>query len=163
MPQLTQLGDVVWSQFFWLLITIGIVYYGIAKAMVPKIQSTVEARAERIASDLAAAEQARAAADEVEEAYRARMAESRAEAMKVTAAARQDSARAAEARVRAADEGLQARIEAAEARLAEQAAQAAGDIEQIAAEAARDMVGRLAGLKVSKSEAAAAVKAVANG
>ena len=163
MPQLTQLGEVIWSQLFWLVVTMALVYFGIAKGMVPKIQATVDAREGRIASDLAAAEQARAAADATEEAYGARIADSRAEALKVTAAARHDSAKAAEARVRAADEGLRAKIEAAEARLAEQAAAAAADVERIAAEAAREMVSRLAGLSVSEADAANAVKAVVNG
>ena len=163
MPQLTQLGEVIWSQLFWLVVTMALVYFGIAKGMVPKIQATVDAREGRIASDLAAAEQARAAADATEEAYGARIADSRAEALKVTAAARQDSAKAAEARVRAADEGLRAKIEAAEARLAEQASAAAADVERIAAEAAREMVSRLAGLSVSEADAANAVKAVVNG
>ena len=39
--------------------------------MLPKIQSTVDAREAQIADDLAAAEAARAEADETEEAYRA--------------------------------------------------------------------------------------------
>lgn len=163
MPQLTQLGDVIWSQFFWLVVTMALVYFGIARGMVPKIQATVDARESRVASDLAAAEQARAAADATEEGYRARIAESRAEALKVTAAAKQDSARAAEARVHEADEGLRAKIEAAESRLAAQAASAAADVEKVAAEAARDMVARLAGVTVGADDAAKAVKAVVHG
>ena len=48
--------------------------------MLPKIQATIDARDEKIAADLKAAEQARAAADALEEAYRADMDKSRAEA-----------------------------------------------------------------------------------
>ena len=51
---------------------LALIYFGIGKAMLPKIQSTVEARDKRIADDLAAAEAARVAADETEAAYRAR-------------------------------------------------------------------------------------------
>jgi F-type H+-transporting ATPase subunit b len=87
MPQLNQLALVAYSQFFWLLLVLAIIYFAIGKRMLPKIEETVEARNTRIAEDLAAAERARAEADRTEEAYRARIEESRAEALKVTQAA----------------------------------------------------------------------------
>lgn len=159
MPQINQLADVFYSQLFWLLLTLGIIYFGIGKAMVPKILSTMDARTSRITDDLAAAEAARRAADETEEAYRARMAESRNEALKVTAAAKLDAARATESRVAAADAATREKIEEAQARLRAASEAALADIENVAAEAAQEMVDRLAGLKVGKSEAARAVKA----
>ena len=61
MPQINQLAEVAYSQFFWLLLTLGIIYFVIAKGMVPKVQATVEARDKRVADDLAAAQRARAA------------------------------------------------------------------------------------------------------
>jgi F-type H+-transporting ATPase subunit b len=88
MPQLNQLGDVFGSQLLWLLLTLAVMYFGIGRAMLPKIQSTVDARNSRIAEDLAAAERAKAAAEETEHAYRARMEQSRVEALKVTQAAK---------------------------------------------------------------------------
>ncbi len=60
MPQINQLADVAYSQFFWLLLVLGLIYFGIGKAMLPKIQSTVAMRDQRIADDLAAAQAARA-------------------------------------------------------------------------------------------------------
>jgi F-type H+-transporting ATPase subunit b len=81
MPQLNQLALVAYSQLFWLLLVLAVIYFGIGKLMLPKIQSTVEARDKRIADDLAAAQAARVAADETEAAYRARIDESRAEAL----------------------------------------------------------------------------------
>ena len=163
MPQLNQLADVAWSQFFWLLVVIAVIYVGIGKAMLPKIMATVEQRGARVGADLAAAEAARAEADSVEEAYRARMADSRAAAQNVTAAARQESARATESRVRSADEGLRARIEEAEAQLADKARTALAEVESAAAEAARDIVAKLAGVTVTPQDAADAVKAAAHG
>jgi len=159
MPQLNQLAEVAWSQFFWLLLVLAIIYFGIAKAMVPKIQSTIEAREKRIAEDLAEAERARAAADATEEAYRERMNASRVEALKLTEAAKQESARATERRLAEADAASRAEVEAAEARLREAAAASMADIESIAAGAAREMVAKLAGLAVAHDEAGRAVKA----
>jgi F-type H+-transporting ATPase subunit b len=159
MPQINQLADVAYSQFFWLLLVLGLIYFGIGRAMLPKIQSTVEARNQRIAGDLAAAEAARIAADETEAGYRARIDEARGEALKLAAAAKQTGARDSEIRIRAANEETQGRVEAAEARIRSATESALGEIESVAAEAVRDMVSRLAGLSVSDEEAAAAVKA----
>jgi F-type H+-transporting ATPase subunit b len=159
MPQLNQLSLVAYSQFFWLLLVLGLIYFGIGRAMLPKIQSTVDARDKRIADDLAAAQAARTGADETEAAYRARMDASRAEALKLASAAKASSAQAAEARLRAANDELGARVGAAEARIRAATDAALGDIETVAAEAARDMVQRLAGLSVGAGDAAKAVKA----
>jgi F-type H+-transporting ATPase subunit b len=164
MPQLNQLALVAYSQFFWLLLVLAVLYFGIGKLMLPKIQSTVDARDKQIADDLAAAQAARVAADETEAAYRTRIDESRAEALKVAAAAKASSAKATEERMRAANEANQAKVADAETRIRAAADAALAEIEGVAAEAAQDMVSRLAGVKVSAAEATAAVKgAMAHG
>ena len=159
MPQINQLSDVLYSQLFWLLLTLAVIYYGIGKAMLPKIMSTMEARDTRIAEDLAAAEAARRAADETEEAYRSRINESRAEALKVIGVAKQESARATEGRVHEADAAIREKTGAAEARLRAASEAAMADIENVAAEAAQEMIARLTGMTVSRDDAAQAVKA----
>jgi F-type H+-transporting ATPase subunit b len=163
MPQIQQLPFIYASQLFWLALVFGTIFFVIGRGMLPKIQSTVDARDQRITEDLAGAERARAEADDVEAAYRAKLEASRAEALKVTQASKQVSARDAEARVKAADADLGERLRQAEERIAAASAAAMADIERVAAEAARDMVSRLAGVSVSEQRAAAAVKAVING
>jgi F-type H+-transporting ATPase subunit b len=163
MPQINQLALVAYSQFFWLLLVLALVYFGIGHAMLPKIRSTVDARERRIAEDLAAAQAARAAADETEAAYRARMDASRAEAMQAAQAAKTAGAQTTEARLRAAKEETSVTIAAAETRIRTATAAALADIETVAAEAAREMVQKLAGLSVSAREAAQAVQAIAHG
>ena len=59
MPQIEQLPFIFTSQLFWLLVVFGIIFFGIGRGMLPKIQSTVEVREKKIAGDLAAAQQAR--------------------------------------------------------------------------------------------------------
>ena len=159
MPQINQLADAAYSQFFWLLLVLALLYFGIGRAMLPRILSTVEARDRRIADDLAAAQAARTAADETEAAYRAGIEASRAEALKLAQAAKQSSARTTEERIRAANEATGAKIGAAEARIREATQAALTEIEGVAAQAARDMVERLAGISVSDGDAARAVKA----
>ena len=86
MPQIAQIAATYASQIFWLLIVFGLIYFGIGKGMLPKIEATVEARDQKIASDLAAAEAARTAADTTEAAYRAKMDEARNAALKAKVA-----------------------------------------------------------------------------
>lgn len=163
MPQLEQLPTIFWSQLFWLAVVFGILFFAIGRGMLPKIEAVVDDREAKVADDLAAAERARGQADETEEEYRVRIDAGRAEALKVTASAKQDSARAVEARLRAADEAIREKTEAAEARLRAATSEALNNIEGVAAEAAQEIVARLAGVSVGKSEATRAVQAAIHG
>jgi len=159
MPQLNQLPDVILSQLFWLALVLGFIYFVIARGMVPKIQATVDQRDQRIAEDLAAAERAKADADATEEAYRAKMDESRAEAMKLTGAAKQEGALATEKRLAKADKSIQDKAAKAEAKVRESREAALANLEGVAAELAQDIASKVANVSVSKDDAAKAVKA----
>jgi|RhiMethySRZTD1v2_1073278.scaffolds.fasta_scaffold407183_2 F-type H+-transporting ATPase subunit b len=159
MPQLSQLSDVVLSQLFWLAITLGFIYFVIGRGMLPKIQSTVDQRDQRIADDLAAAEQAKGEADRIEEAYRTRMDESRADAMKQTNAAKQKGQLAMEKQIAKANEAIEAKVAKASAKIGESRAAALANIENVAAELTQEIVGKVAGVTVGRDEAAQAVKA----
>jgi len=162
MPQITQLSSIIFSQLFWLAIVFGIIFFGIGRGMLPKIQSTVDAREKKIAEDLERAQAARAEAEETEAAWRARMDQARAEAARLAQEAKQDSAKATEARVRKAVEKIGLKADAASAKIAEAVEAARAEIESVAAEASREMVARLTGISVDKKEAADAVKAELN-
>jgi F-type H+-transporting ATPase subunit b len=159
MPQLTQLPQIFWSQLFWLVVVFGITFFVIGRGMVPKIQSTVDAREKQVADDLAKAQAARAAADETEAAWRERMDAARAEAARIASEAKQDSARKTEAKVKAAADKLNLKVEASEKKIGEAVASARAEIEAVAAELTQDLVSRLAGIKVDQKDAADAVKA----
>ena len=160
MPQLNQLALVAYSQFFWLLVVLGLIYFGIGKAMLPKIQSTVDARDQRIADDLAAAQAARVQADATEEAYRLKMDDSRAEAMKLTAKAKADGAKSTEARVAEAGESIQAKAVEAATRIRASRSAAVKELEQLAGTLAQDIASKVGGVSVSADDASKAVKAV---
>jgi F-type H+-transporting ATPase subunit b len=160
MPQLNQLADVANSQFFWLLLVIGTIYFAIGKGMLPKIQSTVDARDSKIAADLAAAEAAQAEAEKVEESYRERMDASRAEAAKLTAKAKADGARSTDKVLAETDTAIGATIAEAEGQIRAARTAALADIESAAAELTREVARKVAGLDVAKDQAAKAVKAV---
>jgi F-type H+-transporting ATPase subunit b len=163
MPQIAQLSETFASQIFWMLIFFGIVFFVIGKGMVPKVMATVDARDTQIASDLAAAEQARSAADAQEEAWRVAANTQRAEAQAVIAKAKGEAAKATEARLAGVNEKLDARLAEADARIAQAREGALGEIETVASEAASDIVSRLAGITVDATAARAAVKEALNG
>jgi len=163
MPQIQQLPFIYASQIFWLLLVFGTIFFVIGRGMLPRIESTVDARDRQVAEDLASAERARAQADEIEAAYRARIEASRSEAMRVTEASKQETAREAEARIKSADAEIGTRTQAAEERIREATRAAMADIENVAAEAAQEMVAKLADVTVSRERAAEAVKAALHG
>lgn len=162
MPQLSQLSQVYLSQFLWLAVALGFVFFVIARGMVPKIQATVEQREQRIAGDLEAAQKARAAADETEAAWRARMDDARSEAARIAQEAKGKSGRDTEAKVKAAADKINLKVEKAQESIRTAVAAARAEIESVAAEATQDMVQRVTGLSVDKKEAAAAARAELN-
>ena len=158
MPQIAQLMETYASQIFWLLVFFGAVYFIVGRGMVPKVMATVAQRDDQIAADLAAAEAARDAADTEEAAWRARENANRAAAQETLAKAKAEAAKASEAKMAAAQVGIDARLAEAEAAIAATRNAALSEIEDVAIEAAQDIVGRLAGVKVTKAQAKAAVK-----
>jgi F-type H+-transporting ATPase subunit b len=163
MPQIEQLPFIFFSQLFWLAVVFGIIYFGIARGMVPKIRSVVDDRDEKIADDLAAAQRAREGAEAAEAVYRERIETSRSEALKVAQQAKQDSALETEKRLKVIDEQIGARAAEAEARIRAAANEARRELEPVAAEAASQLVSKLTGQKVSASEAQPTVKALLHG
>ena len=163
MPQLNQLPEIFWSQLFWLVVVFGIIFFFIGRGMVPKIQSTVDAREKQIADDLERAQAARVAADETEAAWRERMDVARSEAARIAGEAKQASARDTEAKVKKAADKLNLKIEASEKKLRDALESAKVEIESVTAEVTQDLVARLTGIKVDKKDAADAVKAEIHG
>lgn len=164
MPQIAQLADTYASQIFWLLVFFGFTFFVIGRGMVPRVMATVEARDSQISSDLAAAQAARDEADRQEEAWRQRENDNRMQAQSVLAKAKADAAATTQARMAAAQAKIDASLAEAEARIAASRDTAMAEVEVVAAEAAQDIVQRLAGAKVTKPIAAKAVKeALAHG
>src|SRR5215213_5109072 len=159
MPQITQLPYIIFSQIFWVAVVFGFIFFAIGRGMLPKIQGTVELRDRKIAEDLEHAQAARAAADETEAAWRARMDAARAESARLAQEAKQESARQTEAKVKAAADKINLKVEAAQAKVRDAVAAARSEIEAVAADATQQMVVRLTGITVDANAAKQAVKA----
>lgn len=163
MPQIAQLLETYSSQIFWLLVFFGITFFVVGRGMVPKVLDTVSLRDKQIADDLAAAQSARDAADEQEEAWRVRENENRAAAQALIADAKAKAAANTEKALAKAQEGLDAQLAEAEGRIEEARNSAMGEIEGVAAEAVQDILLKVAGTKVTKPTANKAVKEALNG
>lgn len=160
MPQIAQLLETYASQIFWMLLTFGLIYFGIAKAMLPKVEATIDARDKKIADDLAAAERARAEASNLEQGWDADIAEARSAAQAQAAAAKAKAAKDAADRLAKADAEIATKLASAEADLSKARSKAMASVEQVAAEAASDIVAKIAGMKISAADATKAVKTV---
>ena len=78
MPQLNPLD---WGpQLVWLLLTFGVLYLLMVYVALPRIGSVIEARAARIAADLATAEKLRRETEEAIAAYEQALAEAKQKA-----------------------------------------------------------------------------------
>ncbi|MCK0128116.1 ATPase [Erythrobacter sp. F6033] len=158
MPQIAQLAEFWSSQVFWTLIFFAITFFVIGRGMVPKVMGTVELRDNQIKEDLAAAQSARDAADQQEEAWRERENENRVAAQGVIADAKAKAAAANEKKLASAQKRLDTKLAEAEAEIEAARVSAMAEIEGVAADATQDIVVRLSGEKVDKRTARAAVK-----
>ena len=157
MHQLTQLGLVYQSQWFWLLLVLAVIYFFVGRGIVPKVEATVDLRDAQIAADLAEAERLREEADATEEGWRAKINAAHAEAHELAHAAKDRSLRDTEKKVAAADKKLAGEADKAAAALDEARKDALGEIEAMAAEAAREIVAKLTGADVDAKTARTAV------
>ena len=163
MPQIAQLAETYGSQIFWLLITFGLVYFVVGRVMARRVVDTIDRRDRTVADDLASAEAARTAADQAEEQWRTRENAARDLAKRKLAEARTAGAKASEQRLAAAKTQIDVRVGEAEERIAAARASAMGEIEAVAAAAARDIVARVAATDVDEADARRAVESVLHG
>ena len=147
-------------QILWLTLVFGILYL-IVRGLLPRVQTVVETRRERIAADLREAEAARAAAEAATSGGSSAIADARGRALSVTGQARDAANAATAAKLAEVDAALKAKAETAAETLAAQRAAAVAELDKLASEATVDLVKRVAGLDVSNDEAAKAVKKVA--
>ena len=155
MPQLNPLD---WGpQLLWLLITFGILYLLMVYVALPRIGSVIEARAARIANDLATADKLRRQTEEAIAAYEQALAEARQKAHALIEEGR--------AKLKEETAGERARLESelakksaeAEARIDTAKRAAMKDVSTVAADVAAEIVRRLIGIAPAKAEIEKAV------
>jgi F-type H+-transporting ATPase subunit b len=149
------------SQLLWLTVTFVALYLLMSRIALPRIDSILERRAQRISGDLAEASRLKGLSDAAIAAYEKSLAEARARAQALLNESRQRQAAEAEAARKALDATLNARIAEAESRIAETKSAAMVNVRGIATEAAAAIVERLIGVAPASREVVAAAVAEA--
>ena len=147
------------SQLFWLLITFVALYGIISRIAVPRIGEVLEQRARVIQDDLNRATQLKAETDAALAAYEKSMADARAQAYEHMRVMQAEMKAIAEKRTADVAAEVTQQIGAAEARIAAAKQTALDSIKTVAADTARDVVGKLAGLSPDGGSVDAAVAA----
>ena len=148
------------SQIFWLIVCFAVLYFLLARSVLPKIGAALEARQRKIDDDLERATELELKAKEALAAYEAQLDGARDEAQSAIRQATEDMAAEAEQQHQALAKKLAAEVKAAEARIAEARKDALSNIQQVASETARAATARLIGVDVGEDRAGAAVAAV---
>ena len=157
MPQFDP--NVFATQLFWLVITFSALFFGLRKWVLPRVSDVLQARQRRIDDDLAKAANLKQEAEEVLAAYEKARAEAEARAQTLIREAHEAAAAEAAKQHEALGEKLADQVDAAEARIAKARKDAEASIASLAGEVVAAATERLIGVKVSKKDAEAAIKA----
>ena len=155
MPQL-DFADYA-PQLVWLVITFGVMYLLMARVALPRIATVIEERRDRIANDLAQAEQLRRETDEAIAAYEKALADAKARANAIAQETRDrlNEELAEERKQKEAE--INERLERAEKEIATTKKQALSHVDEIARETTAALVEQLLGEKVSEQALDSAV------
>lgn len=156
MPQLNPFD---WGpQLIWLLITFGVLYLLMVYVALPRIGSVIEARAARIAKDLATADKLRRETEEAIAAYEQALAEAKQKAHAIVEAGRAKLKEESAKQRGKLESELAKRSAEAEARIGEAKTSAMREVNAVAVEVAADIVRQLIGLAPAKAEIEKAVQ-----
>lgn len=132
------------SQLIWFAITFGLLYFFVARFVLPRVGSVLERRAGAVKSDIEEAAQKSAAADDARVSMEKAVAKARADARAMVEAARLDVQAKLGAEQQAAEARLVERISVAEARIDAARQKALADVPALAEALARDIAEKLA-------------------
>lgn len=147
------------SQLFWLAVMFAALYWVVARLAVPRIGEVLEQRARVIQDDLDRAQALKAETDRALAAYDKTIADARAQAYEHMKAMQADMKAIADKRTTEVSTEVAAQITQAEGRINAAKQAALESIKGVAAETARDVVAKLAGLSPDAGAVESAVAA----
>jgi len=145
MPQLDFSNPLTIAQVVWMAIIFGLLYYILARYMLPQVAEVVDGRAHRIAADLDSARAAKAQSDAAIAEITAAGQRANTEAQAAIGGAIAKAKAEALEQSRAADERLSGQLVEAERRIAEARRSAMGALREVARDTASAVVTRLTG------------------
>ena len=147
------------SQIFWLVVSFVALYWVVSRLAIPRVSEVLEQRSRLIQDDIEKAAALKNDTDKAIATYEAAMAAARSQAQDHIRAATIEIKAIADARTAEITAMVTAQIAAAEARIAKAKHDALDGMKAVAAESARDVVGRLAALSPDQAAVDAAVAA----
>lgn len=150
-------------QIVWLAISFALLYWLMSRVALPRIGDVLQARQERIASDLDKAQQFREQAEKAMAEYEAALQTARAESRRIHAEAQAELAAEADRRVNELAERLQAESAQAADRIAAARDAALAEVRGIAVDLVQVAGERLIGTRIPADEARGAVERIAEG
>ena len=153
MPQLC--ADWMPNQIFWLLVTLVVIYFVLAKIALPRIGAVLADRKSTITNDLAAAEELKQRAVAAEKAYNDALANARTEAAKIVAQAKAEIQKDLDAATAKADVEISAKTAESEKSIAAIRDGAAAAVAEVAKDVAGEIVAALGGGADAKAVQAA--------
>ncbi|MGP6087750.1 F0F1 ATP synthase subunit B' [Antarctobacter jejuensis] len=160
MPQLC--GDWIGNQVFWLVITLVVIYFVLARIALPRIAAVLAERQGTITNDIAAAEDLKRKAEEAEGAYQKALADARAQAQTIAQQARDEIKADLDVALAKADADIAAKAAESEKAIAEIRDSAMANVEVVAKDTAAAIVAALGG-SADDAKIAAAVDAQLKG
>src|SRR5262245_12592741 len=149
--------DTFASQIIWLVLAFVALYLLMSRVALPRINSILEDRKQRIDRDLAEANRLKGESDEAMAVYEKSLTDARARAQTLENEARERDAADADTARKALDAKLNARIAEAETAIAARKAAAMTNVQGIATDAAAAIIERLTGSTPAAREVEAAV------
>jgi F-type H+-transporting ATPase subunit b len=128
------------NQIFWLLVTLILLYFVLARVALPRIAAILSERQGTITNDLTAAEDLKAKAAEAEEAYNKALADARAEAQKIVAQAKDEIKAELDEEVAKADAEIAEQVAESEKKIAEIRESAMESAKEVAKDTAKELV-----------------------
>lgn len=118
------------SQYFWLFVSFGALFIIVWRFIVPSVASTLDARSERIRTDLEQAENLRLEAEKSLAAYEKQINEAKAEATEIVAKARAEAKEIAASHMVQLEEELSKKSEIARKSIEQAKSKALEDVQE---------------------------------
>ncbi len=139
-------------QLFWLALTFAALFFLMSKVALPRIGDVVAERSGRIARDIEAAAKLKGETDKALADYEKALSDARGKASTMAKETREALGRDTEAEKSKVEAQLSTKLQEAEARIAATKTKALSAVNDIAAETASAVVGRLIGQDVSLAD-----------
>lgn len=160
MPQLC--GDWIGNQVFWLVITLVVIYFVLARIALPRIAAVLAERQATITNDIAAADDLKRKAEQAESAYQKALADARAEAQTIAQQARDDIKADLDVALAKADAEIAAKAAESEKAISEIRESAMANVEVVAKDTVAAILAAFGG-SADDAKIAAAVDAQLKG